>query len=157
MARLPRFVIPGQPQHIIQRGNNREPVFYDTEDYRFYLDKLSAACQKHDCELHVYVLMTNHIHLLLTPDTESWIGKVMQSLGRYYVQYFNYSYNRQVIGETSFERRYYILSFYRGAQAFSHAIRAHWGIENRLHWILDVTLREDESRFRRGAAPENLF
>jgi len=63
---------------------------------------------------------------------------------------------RRVNGETSFERRYYILSFYRGAQAFGHAIRSHWGIENSLHWVLDVTFREDESRIRRGAAPENL-
>ena len=63
---------------------------------------------------------------------------------------------RRVNGETSFERRYYILSFYRGARAFGEAIRSHWGIENSLHWVLDVTFREDESRIRRGAAPENL-
>ena len=63
---------------------------------------------------------------------------------------------RRVNGETSFERRYYILSFYRGARAFAQAIRSHWGIENSLHWVLDVTFREDESRIRRGAAPENL-
>ena len=94
MARLPRFVIPGQPQHVIQRGNNREPIFYGVADYRFYLDKLLEACKKHDCELHAYVLMTNHTHLLLTPHTETGIGKVMQSLGRYYVQYFNYTYSR---------------------------------------------------------------
>ncbi len=63
---------------------------------------------------------------------------------------------RQVNDETSFERRYCILSFNRGAQAFGHAIWSHWGIENSLHWVLDVTFREDESRIRRGAAPENL-
>ncbi len=94
MARLPRFVIPGQPQHVIVRGINREAIFYQEEDYRFYLEKLKYACEKHGCWLHAYVLMTNHVHLLLTPDTESGIGKTIQSVGRYYVQYFNYHYQR---------------------------------------------------------------
>ncbi len=58
MARLPRFVIPGQPQHVIIRGNNREPIFYDDSDYRFFLEKMSQAYKKHDCEIHAYVLMT---------------------------------------------------------------------------------------------------
>ena len=60
MARLPRFVITGHPQHVIIRGNNREPIFYSDEDYRFYLDKLQDACIKHQCAIHAYVLMTNH-------------------------------------------------------------------------------------------------
>ena len=94
MARLPRFILPGHPQHVIQRGNNREPIFYQDEDYRFYLEKLTAACEKHDCKLHAYVLMTNHVHLLITPNSENGIGKVMQMIGRYYVQYFNHTYNR---------------------------------------------------------------
>ncbi len=94
MARLSRYVLPGQPQHVIQRGNNREPVFYEDADYHFYLEKLEAACKKHGCSLHAYVLMTNHAHLLLTPNTSQGIGKVMQMLGRYYVQYFNYTYDR---------------------------------------------------------------
>ena len=94
MPRLPRYVLPGQPQHVIQRGNNREPIFYDYSDYRFYLEKLAAACQKHDCSLHAYVLMTNHVHLLITPHSMDGIGKVLQMLGRYYVQYFNYTYDR---------------------------------------------------------------
>jgi putative transposase len=66
MARLPRFVIPGQPQHVIQRGNNREVLFDAEADYRFYLEKLAAAAEKHDCSIHAYVLMTNHVHLLVT-------------------------------------------------------------------------------------------
>ena len=94
MPRLPRYVLPGQPQHVIQRGNNREPIFYDYSDYRFYLEKLAAACQKHDCSLHAYVLMTNHVHLLITPHSMDGIGKVLQMLGRYYVQYFNYTHDR---------------------------------------------------------------
>jgi putative transposase len=94
MARLPRFVIPGQPQHVIQRGNNRQEIFCTDEDYQFYLEKLEAASIKHECHIHAYVLMTNHVHLLVTPYTENGIGKMMQMLGRYYVQYFNYCYQR---------------------------------------------------------------
>ena len=94
MPRLPRFVIPGQPQHIIQRGNNRQDIFREEADYLFYLEKLTDAANKHQCDIHAYVLMTNHVHLLVTPRTENGIGKMMQTLGRYYVQYFNYRYKR---------------------------------------------------------------
>ncbi|WP_031433980.1 transposase [Methylomarinum vadi] len=94
MARLPRFDLPGQPQHVIQRGNNRSVIFVADEDYQFYLEKLNAACQKYECDLHAYVLMTNHVHLLITPHHTGAIGKVMQMLGRYYVQYFNRQYQR---------------------------------------------------------------
>ena len=94
MARLPRFVITGHPQHVIIRGNNRNPIFNSDEDYRFYLDKLQDACTKHQCAVHAYVLMTNHVHLLITPHTEDGISKTMQMLGRYYVQYFNFTHNR---------------------------------------------------------------
>ena len=78
MARLPRFVIVDQPQHVIVRGNNRDPIFFADEDYQFYLEKLKQACDKHDCDLHAYVLMTNHVHLLITPHTEQGLSKVMQ-------------------------------------------------------------------------------
>ncbi|MBI3899426.1 MAG: transposase [Gammaproteobacteria bacterium] len=94
MARLPRFLIPGQPQHVIQRGNNRDAIFRAEGDYRFYLEKLRAAAEKHDCDLHAYVLMTNHVHLLVTPQRDNGIGQMMQMLGRYYVQYFNHRYRR---------------------------------------------------------------
>lgn len=94
MARLPRFVIPGQPQHVIVRGNNRSEIFCADADYQFYLEKLQLAIDKHDCEIHAYVLMTNHVHLLITPQTEDGLSKVMQMLGRYYVQYYNYTYQR---------------------------------------------------------------
>lgn len=94
MARLPRFVIPGQPQHVIQRGNNREVIFVSDEDYRFYSEKLQYACDKYQCDIHAYVLMTNHVHLMMTPHIENGISQVMQSLGRQYVQYFNYTYDR---------------------------------------------------------------
>jgi putative transposase len=94
MVCFPRMVIPGQPQHIIVRGNNRSAFFCCDADYRFYLEKLSAACKKHDCQVHAYVLMTNHVHLLMTPFSETSLSKTMQMLGRYYVQYFNYCYWR---------------------------------------------------------------
>jgi len=94
LARLPRFNLPGQPQHVLQRGNDRQDIFRSAEDYRFYLEKLLDAANKHQCDIHAYVLMTNHVHLLLTPHTEDGIGKMMQMLGRYYVQYFNTRYQR---------------------------------------------------------------
>ena len=94
MARLPRFVIPGQPQHVILRGNNRTEIFCADADYLFYLDKLQSACNTHGCDIHAYVLMTNHVHLLVTPHEEQSLPKAMQMLGRYYVQYYNYSYQR---------------------------------------------------------------
>jgi len=94
MSRLPRLVLVGQPHHVIIRGNNREPIFIADEDYQFYLDKLHDACVKHQCDLHAYVLMTNHVHLLITPYKEGVLAKLMQMVGRYYVQYFNNSYCR---------------------------------------------------------------
>jgi putative transposase len=94
MARLPRFILPGQPQHVILRGNNRTEIFCAEADYRFYLDKLRLACEKHGCNIHAYVLMTNHVHLLLTPHEELSLSKALQMLGRYYVQYFNHCYRR---------------------------------------------------------------
>lgn len=103
MARLPRYIIPGQPQHVIVRGNNRAEIFCADADYRFYLEKLKAACDKHGCSVHAYVLMTNHVHLLMTPHAEQSIGKALQMLGRYYVQYYNYCYRRT---GTLFEGRY---------------------------------------------------
>ena len=94
MARLPRFSLPDQPQHVIVRGNNRSEIFCADEDYRFYLEKLKLACDKHGCSLHAYVLMTNHVHLLATAEFEESLSKTMQSVGRRYVQYFNHTYRR---------------------------------------------------------------
>ena len=94
MARLPRFVLPGQPQHIILRGNNRNEIFCADADYQFFLEKLKLACEKHGCLLHAYVLMSNHVHLLISPQAEHSLSKALQMLGRYYVQYYNDSYQR---------------------------------------------------------------
>lgn len=94
MARKPRFALPGVPQHIIQRGNNREPCFFAEADYRRYLDDLGNALARNNCRLHAYVLMTNHVHLLVTPMTEFGISHLMQDVGRKYVRYINDSYRR---------------------------------------------------------------
>jgi putative transposase len=94
LARLPRFAVPGQPQHVIQRGNNRTPCFNATSDYRAYHGFLQEACAEHSCVVHAYVLMTNHVHLLMTPSTTGAVGKVMQSVGRRYVGRFNSIYQR---------------------------------------------------------------
>lgn len=94
MPRKPRMYLGGMPYHIIQRGNNRSACFCSKADYRSYLDQLRDACRRYQVQLHAYVLMTNHSHLLMTPSDESGISRVMQSLGRRYVQYFNKTYHR---------------------------------------------------------------
>ena len=94
MARLARYFVKGQAQHIIQRGNNRAPVFAGDEDYSFYLECLQDAATHHGLLIHAYVLMTNHVHLLASPETRDSIPKTLQSIGRRYVQYFNHTYDR---------------------------------------------------------------
>src|SRR4249920_3324616 len=86
MARLPRSFAEGEVQHVIQRGNNREPTFASEQDIVFYLDCLLRASQEHGIAVHAYVLMTNHVHLLVTPQDEHSLPKTMQSIGRRYVQ-----------------------------------------------------------------------
>ncbi len=89
MARLPRFAVPGLPQHIVQRGNNRQRIFNTAADYDFFRRCLMQACAQHGCEVHAYAFMTNHTHLLMTPHSASGIGRTMQSVGTRYVRYFN--------------------------------------------------------------------
>ncbi len=94
MARLPRYFVKGIPLHIILRGNNREPIFGNDEDCQFFKEALLDAAKRHDLAVHAYVFMTNHIHLLASPGKEESVPKVMQSVGRRYVQYFNFHYQR---------------------------------------------------------------
>jgi putative transposase len=94
MARLPRVCLPGIPQHIIQRGNNRQACFAEEEDFSAYAHWLDEYSRKYRVAIHAWVLMTNHVHLLMTPETEEGISKLMQTLGRHYVRYFNYTYRR---------------------------------------------------------------
>ncbi|WP_188801395.1 transposase, partial [Dyella caseinilytica] len=81
MPRQPRLDIPGLPQHVIQRGNNRQPCFLRDQDYRCYLQLLREACEQQQCLIHAYVLMTNHVHLLVTPSATGSLSLCMQSLG----------------------------------------------------------------------------
>lgn len=94
MPRKPRMYLPGVPAHVIQRGNNRDACFFHEDDYRFYRQCLAEACTRYSVDLHAYVLMTNHTHLLMTPARADGISWVMQSLGRRYVQYINKTYRR---------------------------------------------------------------
>jgi len=92
MPRKPRFVIPGVPMHIVQRGHNRDPVFYDEQDYLVYLGFLKEASDRYGCAIHAYVLMTNHIHILATPESKDSVTRMMQHVGRRYVPYVNHTY-----------------------------------------------------------------
>ena len=94
MARLGRYFLPTQPLHVIQRGNNRQAIFHADDDYRAYLQWLGAAAQVNGCAIHAYVLMTNHVHLLVTPQTADSLPRMMQGLGRNYVRYINRAYRR---------------------------------------------------------------
>lgn len=94
MARLPRLTVPGYPHHIIQRGNNRQPIFSSAADYEMLLAVLDEHARKAGVAIHSYVLMSNHFHLLATPDTAVGIPEMMQSVGRRYVRYFNQSQAR---------------------------------------------------------------
>ncbi len=94
MPRRPRLYLSGHPQHIVQRGHNRAACFFADEDYRFYLHWLKLGAEKCGCAIHAYVLMTNHVHLLLTPRRPDAVSRLMQSLGRRYAQYVNRFYKR---------------------------------------------------------------
>lgn len=94
MARLPRFFVPDLPLHVIQRGNNRAAIFVDAGDFQFYRMCLGYAARRCGVAIHAYVFMTNHVHLILTPELETSTARMMQSIGRVYVQYFNERYGR---------------------------------------------------------------
>jgi putative transposase len=92
MPRKPRFYLPGVPAHIVQRGHSREPVFFENDDYAAYVEWLGEAALRYGCAIHAFVLMTNHIHILATPDNKNSISQMMQYVGRHYVPYINYTY-----------------------------------------------------------------
>jgi putative transposase len=94
MSRPPRPNLPGIPQHVVQRGNNRLPCFLDDDDRRFYLAHLNSCLSAQACALHAYVLMDNHVHLLLTPTTSGAISRLMQNLGGRYSARFNARHER---------------------------------------------------------------
>jgi len=94
MARLARVCPVGIPQHVIQRGNNRQACFASEQDFVAYATWLKDYSTKHKVDIHAWVLMTNHVHLLCTPRATNAVSLMMQSLGRQYVRYFNFSYKR---------------------------------------------------------------
>lgn len=119
MPRRPRLVMPNVPLHLIQRGNNRQICFVAKNDYDHYLEWLQEYADMACCRVHAYVLMTNHVHLLLSADHASGPGQLMKALGQRYVQYFNRTYQRT---GTLWEGRYrsclaqeadYLLACYR--------------------------------------------
>ena len=103
MPRRPRLSLPNVPLHLIQRGNNRQICFVADEDYRFYLDWLKQYADKTECRIHAYVLMTNHVHLLVSSSRAEAPSELMKALGQRYVQYFNRTYRRS---GTLWEGRY---------------------------------------------------
>ncbi|HTH78359.1 MAG TPA: transposase, partial [Ramlibacter sp.] len=94
MARLPRLTVPGYPHHVIQRGNNRQALFVSKDDYEKLLALLEEFAKKFSVAIHAYVLMSNHFHLLATPESADGVPKMMQALGRSYVRYFNDRHQR---------------------------------------------------------------
>ena len=94
MPRPLRIDLPGIPQHVVQRGHDRQPCFFDDADYLCYRSELGEIARREGCAVHAYVLMMNHVHLLLTPSRPGAVGKAMQSLGRRYVRYINATYCR---------------------------------------------------------------
>ena len=103
MPRHPRFCPAGIPVHAIQRGNNRNVIFASDGDMAAYVHWLAEGAAKFDVAIHGWVLMTNHVHLLLTPGSDHGISRLFQYLGRLYVRYFNFAYARS---GTLFEGRF---------------------------------------------------
>jgi putative transposase len=119
MPRAPRLDLPGIPQHVVQRGNNRQPCFFRTADRAKYLETLGEYAAAFGCAVHAYVLMTNHVHLLLTPGSAGAVSRTLQAIGRRYVRWLNNSFERT---GTLWEGRYksclvesdrYLLACYR--------------------------------------------
>lgn len=94
MARLPRLVVPHQPHHVIQSGNDRQIIFRDSDDYVAFLGWLREAAKQFKVAIHAYALMPNHLHLLVSPADGTGLGRMMQWVGRHYVPYFNAKYLR---------------------------------------------------------------
>ena len=119
MPRRARVAVAGIPWHIIQRGNNRSSCFYTQEDYLYFLEQLNHQSNECGCSIHAYCLMTNHVHLLLTPERVDSASLMMKQIGQRYVQYINRTYQRSgTVWEGRFksclaENDHYVLTCYR--------------------------------------------
>lgn len=94
MPRRARILMPSVPLHLIQRGNNRSVCFFSEDDYLFYLELLAEQANKNACEIHAWCLMTNHVHLLISPYEHNSVSSLMKGIGQRYVQYINRTYGR---------------------------------------------------------------
>lgn len=94
MARPPRLILAGQTHHLIQRGHNRQAIFVDDQDRRKYIDTLREVATIHGVAVHAYVLMDNHVHLLVTPQHQDGVSRMLQALGRRFVAWFNRRHGR---------------------------------------------------------------
>ncbi|NOQ65509.1 MAG: hypothetical protein GQ582_13440 [Methyloprofundus sp.] len=119
MARLPRIVIPNQPLHIMHRGNNRQAIFRTEDDLLRIKEDIAYALSKTGCALHAYVIMTNHLHLLVTPKDKQQLAKFMQAMANRYVRYYNATYKQTgTIWEGRFksclvDSEHYLFSLYK--------------------------------------------
>jgi putative transposase len=133
MARLPRLTLADQPHHVLQRGNNRQPIFVDDTDRERMLALLAENVPRWGIALHAYVLMDNHFHLLATPSTADGLPKFMQAVGRSYVRWFN---DRHARSGTLWEGRYR-----------STVVQAE-------RWLLPCMVSIDLNPVRAGLVPE---
>jgi putative transposase len=178
MARRPRLALAGVPLHVIQRGNNRNACFVGDGDRRLYLQCLGEAAGKHRCAVHAYVLMPNHVHLLVTPAAGDGVSMMMQEVGRRYVRLFNDTHKRTgTLSEGRYKaamidsERYFLTcqryvesnpvraALVEKAQDFAWSSHRHcaFGVRNPLvtpHEIFQSLGRDDESR---RAAYVSLF
>ena len=104
MPRVARSVVVDCALHVVQRGINRSPCFFSSNDYHTYLRHLAVFSARFDCSVHAYCLMTNHVHLLVTPHTANACALLMKNLGQHYVQGVNHRLHRT---GTLWEGRFY--------------------------------------------------
>ncbi|HEB63744.1 MAG TPA: transposase [Gammaproteobacteria bacterium] len=129
MPRKPRFFLPNVPVHIVIRGNSRKIIFAEDDDYHAYLGWLKEGAEKHDCQIHAYVLMSNHVHLLVSANHPQNLSKLLQAVGRRYVPFFNHKYgNSGTLWEgrfkaSSIDSEQYLLTCYRYIEL--NPVRAH--------------------------------
>ena len=178
MPRPPRLDLPGVPQHVVQRGNNRAGCFFGDADRRFYLKCLAESAARRGCAVHAYVLMSNHVHLLVTPSGPGAVAAMLQDLGRRYVRVINSLHGRT---GTLWEGRFksslvdsenYLLACHRYIElnpvraglvsdpaAYAWSSHLHYA-EGRVSALISehpVYLRLGASEFERQAAFRSLF
>lgn len=178
MPRKSRMYLPGVSAHIVQRDNNREACFFAEEDFQFYKEVLAEGLSRYGAKLHAYCLMTNHVHLLITPDFTDSISRILQHIGRQYVCYVNKTYKRS---GTLWEGRHksslvdaenYLLACYRyielnpvvasmvespGEYPWSSYPANAWGIDDQLVTPHETYLRIHVDKLEREKEYRELF